>query len=55
MSERIELTPVRASLMELQDTICAALEEVDGEARFSRVERESETGLARPRVLSAFI
>ena len=52
MSERIELTPVRASLMELQDTICAALEEVDGEARFSRVERESETGLARPRVLS---
>ena len=51
MSAPVELDPVRAYLEGLQDTICAALEEVDGEARFSRCVRESAAGRARPRVL----
>jgi coproporphyrinogen III oxidase len=44
---------VRACLLDLQDRICAALEQQDGSARFreERLERE-RGGLARPRVLS---
>lgn len=43
---------VRDHLLQLQDDICAALEQYDGEARFSRKVLEGERGgLARPRVL----
>jgi len=44
---------VRDFLLELQDRICDALEELDGRARFERAELEGERGgRARPRVLS---
>lgn len=47
-----DMTPVRSYLMGLQDTICDALEAVDGEAVFERRELPGERGgLARPRVL----
>ena len=48
----VELAPVRAYLMALQDSICDALEAEDGAGRFSREELPGERGgLARPRVL----
>ena len=47
------LAPVREWLMGLQDSICAALEAADGEARFDARELPGERGgLARPRVLA---
>jgi coproporphyrinogen III oxidase len=43
---------VRAYLLELQERICAALERIDGSARFREVRQEDPGGgLARPRVL----
>lgn len=52
MSLRVDIAPVRAYLVDLQDRICAALEAEDGGARFSEEQFDSETGgLARPRVL----
>jgi len=53
VSERPEIAPLRAFLLELQDRLCAGLEaEESGGARF-REERfaTAEGGLARPRVL----
>ena len=48
-----DVPAVRAYLMNLQDRICLALEEVDGAARFDARELAGERGgLARPRVLS---
>ena len=45
--------PVREYLLGLQDRICGALEEVDGEGKFQGPVLEGERGgLARPRVLS---
>ncbi len=50
---KAEIAPVREYLLELQDTICAAFERADGEARFGGEELPGERGgLARPRVLS---
>lgn len=52
-SARIEIEPVRKYLMDLQERICQALEEVDGEGKFRRDEIPREGhGLSRPRVLS---
>ena len=46
------IQPVRAYLLELQETICAALAAEDGGADFTRDELAGERGgLARPRVL----
>lgn len=50
--ERFDILPVRAYLMQLQDRICHALEQTDGEARFRRDEFTRQGGgLSRPRVL----
>jgi len=52
MSGCVDIAPVRAYLLELQDRVCAALEAEDGGARFREQCFASETGgLARPRVL----
>jgi coproporphyrinogen III oxidase len=52
MSDRVEIAPVRAYLLDLQDRICAALEAEDGAARFREERIESPAGgLSRPRVL----
>ncbi len=52
MTERPDVAPVRAHLLDLQDRICAALEAEDGAAHFLEERFESATGgLARPRVL----
>lgn len=49
----MDLPSVRSYLLDLQDRICAALEEVDGEARFSEQRIEGEQGaMSRPRVLT---
>ncbi len=49
----MNLPSVRSYLLDLQDRICAALEEVDGEARFSERCIEGEQGaMSRPRVLA---
>ena len=49
----VDLEAVRAYFFELQDRICRALEEQDGEATFKEKLFEGERGgLARPRVLS---
>jgi coproporphyrinogen III oxidase len=46
------IEPARAYLVSLQDTICEALERIDGKARFVRQELPGERGgLARPRCL----
>ncbi len=51
-NEGVELAPIRAYLMALQDQVCDALEAEDGGARFVRDELPGERGgLARPRVL----
>ena len=51
-SAAIDTGRVRAQLTDLQDRICAAIEAVDGEARFRRDELERPGGgLSRPRVL----
>ncbi|MDF1702562.1 MAG: oxygen-dependent coproporphyrinogen oxidase [Planctomycetota bacterium] len=51
--EPADIAPVRSYLLDLQERICAALEAVDGEARFDRRELPGERGgLARPQVLS---
>lgn len=47
------VAPVRAYFLELQQRICTALEQVDGEARFSLEQIEGERGaLSQPRVLA---
>jgi coproporphyrinogen III oxidase len=52
MSDRVEIAPVRAYLLDLQDRICAALEAEDGGAQFREERIEAPTGgLSRPRVL----
>jgi len=52
MSGCVDIAPVRAYLLELQDRVCAALEAEDGGARFREQCFASVTGgLARPRVL----
>lgn len=49
---RVDVEAVRKCLLELQDRICAALETLDGEARFRRDEIGREQGgSSRPRVL----
>ncbi|MBT4162771.1 MAG: oxygen-dependent coproporphyrinogen oxidase [Gammaproteobacteria bacterium] len=46
------LADVKQYFMALQDSICAAMEEADGEAKFSREEVENPSGgIARPRIL----
>lgn len=53
MPSDIDIGAVRTYLTTLQDTICSALEAVDGEATFSRRVLPGERGgLARPRVLA---
>jgi coproporphyrinogen III oxidase len=53
VSERPAIAPVRAFLLELQDRICAGLEEEEsGRERFREDRRETpDGGLVRPRVL----
>lgn len=49
---RVDVEAVRKCLLDLQDRICAALEALDGEARFRRDEIGREQGgSSRPRVL----
>lgn len=49
---RVDVEAVRKCLLELQDRICAAVEALDGEARFRRDEiRREQGGSSRPRVL----
>ncbi len=51
--DRPDVSAVRSYLLELQDRVCAALEQADGEACFDRRELPGERGgHARPRVLS---
>jgi coproporphyrinogen III oxidase len=48
------IAPVRSYFLDLQQRICAALETIDGSARFSREQFDTPGGgLARPRVLEA--
>ncbi len=52
MDETPAIDAPRAYFMALQDTICAALERLDGEAEFSRHDLPApDGGLARPRVM----
>jgi len=52
-AQSIDAGPVHDFLADLQDRICAALEQADGQARFlARVLENERGGVARPRVLS---
>jgi len=51
-SNHPDLPAVRQYFMDLQDQICSALEDADGEAKFTREEIDNPGGgLARPRVI----
>lgn len=51
-SERPDIAPVKAQLLDLQDRICAALERFDGDGRFQANDLETPGGgQSRPRVL----
>ena len=51
-TEAVDIRAVREYLLNLQDTICQALEDEDSDAKFTRQELPGERGgLARPRVL----
>ncbi len=51
--DAVEIEPVKAYLLALQDEICAALAAADGGATFAEEELAGERGgLARPRILS---